>query len=152
MEDTFCNKCGECCKHIKADFENKKLFFDGIQELEDSFKDMLIETSKEGNISVCRCKYLQNNLCTNNEKPDICTRYPSSPFAFIPENCGYTGKVFSELEKIKQKIRKFKEEIIDYGSIINSNGNKNESRHAEWIIKSHEKFIDKYKEYGSQDW
>ena len=152
MEENFCTGCGECCKSIKVNFEEKILYFDGIQALDDNFKKMLTETSKEGTISYCRCKYLDNNRCTNTNKPEICKQYPSSPFAFIPEICGYSGKIFMDIEQIKQKVRKYKEEIIHYTALISTMNNKKENQQIEKIIHSHQKFIDKYKEYGSHDW
>ena len=112
MED-FCNKCGACCNNIKADFNSKTLYWDGIMPLSEEFASMLIP-KQDG---LYCCKYLKNNTCTNENKPEICSKYPSSPFAELPEDCGYQGLVFMWNEKIKQKIRKLKEEIIHYNAI-----------------------------------
>ena len=64
----------------------------------------------------------------------------------LPENCGYEGDVFIKLEKEKQKIRKLKEEIIYYNSILSVD------KSVQRIIDRHQAYIDKYKMYGSEDW
>ncbi len=76
----------------------------------------------------------------------MCTNYPSSPFAYIKEGCGFYGEIFSKLEHIKQKIRKLKEEIISYESlpVIDKDTQK--------LIAHHQAIINKYKQYGSELW
>ena len=76
MENDYCNKCGECCKNIKADFEAKTLFWDEKTVLTDEFGSMLV---KNNDSDTYHCKYLHNNLCTNPQKPQICSDYPSFP-------------------------------------------------------------------------
>ena len=152
MECDYCTRCGECCKHIAVDFDSKILFFDGIQTLTDEFVQMLIPDKKKENITYCKCKYLKKNLCTNSHKPEICQNYPSSPFAYIPENCGYSGQVFMKLEKEKQKIRKLKEEIIHYEALIKTAYNNSDIKQYEKIINSHKAKINYYGVYGSNDW
>lgn len=145
MKQDFCNKCGACCKNIPIDFSQRAIFRDGVQELTPEFEKMLVPTSKTNNITFCSCKYLVNNLCTNPKKPEECKNYPSSPFAFLPEDCGFRGEIFIKLENIKQKIRKLKEEIIYYESL-------EDSKEFQKIIDHHRNTINKYKQYGSQDW
>lgn len=146
MDRDFCNKCGECCKHIPVDFEKRLLFFDGIQNLTSEFEQMLIPISKTNNITFCSCKYLKENLCTNLNKPIECINYPSSPFAYIPDNCGFYGDIFFKLEKTKQHIRRLKEEIIHYQNILSTD------KSLQKIINHHQAIIDKYKPYGSENW
>ena len=148
MARDFCNKCGACCKHIRADLEAKLLYWDGAQPLSEEFESMLIPLGD----GVYTCKYLQNTMCTNPKKPDICINYPSSPFAELPESCDYRGEVFMKREKIQQKIRKLKEEIIHYSVLIDTINDKKEQNQYQKIIDSHQKYIDRYKEHGSQDW
>ena len=150
MTNNYCNKCGACCKNIKADLNKKILYWDCIQPLEDEFAKMLVPTGIDENIYTCI--HLHNNICTNNNKPQICINYPSSPFAKLTENCGYTGFIFMQSEKIKQKIRKLKEEIIHYNAIISTTNDKKEQNQLRKIITSHQRFIDKYKDYGSENW
>lgn len=152
MENNYCEKCGACCKYIKVDFEKKILFRDGIQPLTADFESMLEPADSKEQIIICRCKYLENNLCTNPQKPQECVDYPSSAFAFLPENCGYTGLIFLKLEKLKCQIRKLKEEVIHYEAMIETTSNKFERNQLEKIIKSHKAKINKYHAFGSEDW
>ena len=148
MTKDFCNKCGACCKNIKADFEAEILYWDDIQPLTDEFRSMLIPN--DNGFYVCR--FLKENICTNQAKPEICINYPSSPFVNLPEGCGYYGDIFMKREKVQQKIRKLKEEIMHYEALIASISDKQEQKQYQKIIYLHQKYIDKYKEYGSQDW
>ena len=146
MEKDYCNKCGKCCKNIAVDFEKKILFRDGVQTLTKEFADMMIKDENKGSTTLCSCRYLQDTLCTNPNKLVECQNFPSSPFAFLPENCGFEGDIFIKLEKLKQKVRKLKEEIIYYNTILP------EDKSVQRIIDRHQSFIDKYKMYGSEDW
>ena len=148
MVNDFCNKCGECCKYIKADLKAKVLYWDGVQPLSEDFASMLLPLDN----GIYTCKYLQNNLCTNSQKPEICANYPSFPFIELPERCDYRGEIFMKREKIQQKIRKLKEEIIHYNALIDTINDKREQNQYQKIIDLHQKQIDKYKEYGSQNW
>ena len=148
MERYFCNKCGKCCKNTGADSEKGILYWDGIQPLTDDFASMLIHV----NDNIYLCKHLQGNICNNSLKPDICKNYPSSPFAELPESCGYSGEIFIKREKIKQRIRKLKEEILHYEILIQTISDKREQNQYKKIIDSHQKYIDRYKEHGSNDW
>ena len=152
MEKDFCNKCGECCKHIAVDFERKILFFFVLQGLTDNFAKMLKSVEKKDNITYCCCTYLRNGKCTAEHKPEICQNYPSSPFAYIPENCGFSGDIFIKLEHEKQKIRKLKEDILHYEALIKTTYDSSEIKQYEKIIKHHTGLIDRYKFYGSYDW
>ena len=62
------------------------------------------------------------------------------------------GEVFLKNENFKQKIRRLKEEIVNYEAIISVSSEKQERESFEKIIKFHRKFINKYSAYGSQDW
>ena len=152
MEKNFCRKCGECCKHICVDFENKKLYFDGIQPLNDDFADMLVPIGKKENLTICYCKFLKNNTCSNNQKPVVCNTYPSSPFAYIPLNCGYSGEIFLKNEAEKQKIRKIKEDLIHYEALFKTTSDKHERQQYNKLIQTLYKKIQRFSEYGSEDW
>ena len=132
----YCNKCGMCCKLIPIDLEKKLILRDGEQVLDDNFYSKLVKISLEEachineslvknvhkifpNAIFCYCEYLsETNLCTNPEKPEFCQKFPSYPLAFIDEDCGYCGKIFIKSEEVKRKVRKYKEEILYYESII----------------------------------
>ena len=146
MNKDFCHKCGECCKNIPVDFDNRLICFDGIQPLTSEFEQMLIPVNKTKNITFCSCKYIENGLCTNLNKPKICIDYPSSPFAYLPDGCGFYGEIFIKQENIKQKIRKLKEEIIHYEALVSKD------KSVQKIIDHHQAIIDKYKPYGADNW
>ena len=110
--------------------ENNKILRDGIQPLDEDFFSQLlpvdIDTIQDCNeiyiqdvlniypeAKFFKCRYLvDQNLCTKLEKPQICEDFPSKPFAFIHDECGYCGDQFLKIEMQKQKIRKIKEEIV----------------------------------------
>jgi len=152
MEKDFCKKCGKCCKQIYVDFDKKLLYFDGILPLKTDFAEMLIPIDEKDGITICKCKFLSNNLCTNKQKPKICLEFPSSPFAFIPDSCGFYGEIFIKKEAEKQKIRKLKEEIVHYESLLKITTNKRECQQYEKILKVLNSKVEKYSAYGSRDW
>ena len=151
MKNNYCNHCGKCCSSIAVDFTQGIMFRDGIQKIDTDFFSLLEPFSKKDNIMFCKCKFLKNNLCTNDKKPEICINYPSSPFAFLPDNCGFYGEIFQKKEEIMQKIRKLKEEILHYETLLPL-ASKEEKREYTVIIEKHKKFISKYKPYGSENW
>lgn len=164
----LCNHCGICCKLIPVDFESKTLLRDGFQPLSDEFFDNLIPLTFEEaqninefyvekvrntfpNSTFFRCKFLSpTNECTKLEIPDICQKYPSHPFALIPDECGHYGEIFILSEETKQRVRKYKEEIIYYESYINEDP-RQEKIYSK-IITSLKRFIDKYSAFGSDNW
>lgn len=164
----YCNNCGKCCKLIPVDASKRVLLRDDIQSLENDFLSSLIPISMEEANSIdsiyveniksiypqalfYSCNWLSEDLhCTNPNKPDICVKYPSFPLVILPEDCGYYGEIFAKSEEIKQKIRKYKEEIVYYESIINT-GTKEKKVYRK-IVDSLNRFIEKYSKYGSYDW
>ena len=45
-----------------------------------------------------------------------------------------------------------REEILDYNILVNTISNKFERNGLIKIIQKHQRFIEKYNEYGSEDW
>lgn len=166
--NNLCKHCGICCKLIPIDPEKNVILRDGIQNLDEDFKTQLVKLSIEEakiinknyveniqelfpNANFFSCKHLSiDNLCTSFEKHELCKRYPETPIAIIPEDCGYYGEIFIKLEEVKQKVRKYKEEIIYYEALINS-GCKEEKVYYK-IIDSLNKFIEKYIPFGAENW
>ncbi len=164
--DNLCKHCGNCCKFIPVDVKNNLLFRDSIQPLTEEFKALLTpldsfalqnindiypEIVLDSNIQFFKCKYLLNeNICSNPQKPDMCKNFPSTPFALLPNDCGFIGMQFLKFEEFKQKIRKMKEEILHYEALIITEPK--EEKYYKKIIERLNKFIEKYAIYGSEDW
>ena len=97
------------------------------------------------------CKALsEGNKCTLEKKPAFCGDFPCSPLAIIPDECGYTGEIFMKNEELKRKIRKIKEEILDYETLIEI-GDKDSNSYKR-IVDNLKKFIQKYADFGANDW
>lgn len=166
--NSLCNHCGICCKLIPIDLEQKILIRDNIQNLDEKFLELLSPLQLDDaklidknyvnnilsifpNVKFFYCKLLsKDNLCTSIDKHEFCKTFPSDAMAIIPDECGYYGEIFIKNEEVKQKIRKYKEEIIYYKSMINS-GCKEEKVYTK-IIESLERFIIKYQQFGSNNW
>lgn len=164
----FCNHCGTCCKLIPANIEKQLLYRDGIQTLDEDFISLLEPLTLEEACNInesyvnkvhslfseanfYKCKNLsQDNLCISLDKHDFCKTFPCDALALIPDECGYYGEIFIKHEELKQKVRKYKEEIIYYESMIAS-GCKEEKVYLK-IIDSLNKFIEKYIPFGANDW
>lgn len=93
-----------------------------------------------------------------NEIPKLCTKcggcelgHPVSVWDKMPSGCGFSGWIFQEREKIKQKIRKKKEKIIELKSITYFSTPKDIQLNEEEIERL-ESEIKLYSKYGSQDW
>jgi len=101
------------------------------------------------------CKHCKIN-CDYLTEDGFCSKQTEAPnisedsYIYIPENCEHYGILFLKLEEIKQKVRKYKEEIIYYEAMIAS-GCKEEKVYKK-IIDSLNKFIEKYKAFGANDW
>lgn len=163
-----CINCGLCCKLIPVDTGKQCLLRDGSQPLDEDFLKMInfinLETAlninKEYVESIRRvypqatfysCKFLtEDNFCSNPNKHKYCISYPSFPLVILHENCGYVGEIFIKSEEIKQKVRKYKEEIIYYEAMIASDC-KDKNVYIK-ILDSLSRFIDKYRKFGADDW
>lgn len=164
----MCNSCYMCCKIIPLKSDEEIIVRDGLQPVSASFKTLLqpltIEDARNinelyvnkvqesfGDVKFYTCKALSaDNKCTLDKKPDECKNFPNTSLAIVPDECVYLGKVFIENEKLKQKIRHMKEEILDYECRIKC-GDINSDSYKK-IILNLKKFIDKYSLFGSENW
>ena len=158
----FCKYCGLCCKIIPA--KNGIVIREGFS---DSFGNLIQLTTQEacqinkkfvkdiknilGDVDFYKCKFVSDgNICSNPNKPNSCINYPSNPLDIVPEECCYIGEIFLKREELKQKIRRYKEEIVHYEALINSDDKESSSYRK--IIKTLQKHIDNYSIYGSDNW
>ncbi len=166
--DVFCKGCGMCCKLIPVKSRDKVLLRDGFQKVNDDFFESLIPLSSDSAkkinenyvkkvqeifpmVKFYRCKYLNSeNKCSLEKMPDFCKKFPSNPLAIIHDECGYIGEIFIKNEELKRKIRMIKEEMLDYETLIEM-GDKDSASYKK-IIDNLNRFVTKYKEYGSENW
>lgn len=166
--NVFCNGCGMCCKLIPVKSGDNILVRDGFQLIDDEFFSGLTELSDENARSISEeyvatvkeifadvkfysCKFLSdNNKCTLKEKPSVCINFPSTALALVPDGCDCAGDIFVKNEELKRKIRKIKEEILDYETMI-ANGDKDSASYKK-IIENLTRFVTKYKDFGSDFW
>ncbi|MBQ7127289.1 YkgJ family cysteine cluster protein [bacterium] len=164
----MCNHCGMCCRLIPVNEDGNYIVRDGFQILEENFSEYLIKLSYDEAKSVnesyvnkilnlfpnaifYKCKYNSDtNTCTIDDKPYYCSNYPSTPVAIVPDECSHLGSIFIKNEALKQRIRKIKEEILDYEVLI-SLQDKDSSSYRK-IIENLNRFIKKYADFGANDW
>ena len=157
-----------CCNLIPIRRSDNLLVRDGLQNPDKEFYENLIPITRDSarkineeyvnmvqnlfpHVKFCSCKYFNEKTgCTLNKKPFVCKNFPSTPLALVPDECVYRGKIFMDNEELKCKIRKIKEEILDYESLIET-GDKEASSYKR-IIDNLKRFIVKYKDFGSEDW
>jgi len=114
-------------------------------------------TYDEKNVTFYKCKYLMdNNLCGIYEnRPQLCDNFPVSCWAVVPPGCGFEGWLFQKREERKQKIRKFKENILSLETTmkeLEADGEFEQIKKVEDIIEKLTKTISLYDKYGAQDW
>ena len=89
------------------------------------------------------CNFLENNLCKIYEnRPIFCKDFPSTIWEKLPQGCGYEGWQFLEQEKIKSKIRKLKEQLVELKTL-----DKNNPQIQKLIDE-----ITQYNKYGAEFW
>lgn len=178
----LCHMCGKCCRVVTTSIpyprlvEMAKKFDRGARDFLSLFVpyeseeaarkvdaeivDNIINRLKDdGNyekdkITFYGCKYLlDNNLCSRYEtRLELCRHCPSSPWVIVPPGCGFEGWLFWEREKIKQKVRRLKEELIELKLLRAKTPNPDIVKKIEIVEQKIQKNIDAYKKYGSQNW
>lgn len=177
----FCLMCGRCCRCATTAVPYQELL-KMAEEGDESAKDFLsifepysspnaaremdklivdnvfdrIETMVEEHpeITFYKCKHIQdNNLCGRYEtRPELCGRFPTSPWSIIPPGCGYEGYLFQCREEIKQKIRKYKEDILEFEARLKTEQNPETKAKLESATEKMKNIITHYAKYGSADW
>jgi len=161
----LCKKCGKCCRIVAIDKSYSELKYEAENgktesiEFLDTFipypsiDDVLkidretVENIEDWNLKTFyKCKYLRDdNLCSIYEdRFDSCKNYPKSPFLELPEGCGFEGWAFQEGEKIKQTIRKLKEELLNYETEYKTTKNSKEKNRLQKLINITNSKIEKY--------
>lgn len=109
---------------------------------------------QENDITFYRCRYiLDDNLCgIYQNRKELCSRCPSSPWAVVPPGCGFEGWLFQKREEIKQKIRKQKENLLLAQTFLKEATTPEQIARINMTIDNIKKTIDSYAKYGSANW
>lgn len=105
-------------------------------------------------VTFYRCRHIQdNNLCGIYEnRPELCSRAPSTAWAVFPLGCGFEGWLFQKREEIKQKIRKQKEYLISFETELKTAQNPEIIQKLTDSIAKIKETIARLDKYGSKDW
>ena len=170
--NNLCKQCGKCClvittkksyEEIKNLAENNdkeaidflELFepYKNIDEAKKAGKEIVENIADYQSKTFYKCRFLTNNLCSRYEtRKNICKRFPSSPFAVVPPDCGYTQWLENEKMKIVQKIQNLKKDKNYYIEELNNEISEYRRELLNKLITSIEQYIELYEEYGSKDW
>lgn len=89
-----CNKCGNCCRQIRAFGLKSESELKFMQIIFPAYKRFFITGKDENNEFILCCKYInQDGSCSvYNKRPSLCRNYPAKYIFFnaeMPEGCGY---------------------------------------------------------------
>lgn len=166
----LCKMCGKCCRVATSSLPHAELVrrseagdreawefldtFTPFETLEDAMamdKDTVLNIPDYQNRTFYTCKHLKGNICGRYlERHDVCKRFPNSPWAIHPPNCGFEGWLFQEREKIMKYIRGLKEEQMEYRMMLKSSPQHAEK--LEQLISSIDRTIKLFDKYGSEYW
>lgn len=109
---------------------------------------------KENDITFYKCRYISDdNLCGIYEnRKELCSRCPSTPWSVVPPGCGFEGWLFQKREELKQKIRKQKENLLLAQTFLNEAITPEQIARINLTIDNIKKTISAYEKYGSANW
>ena len=180
-EKDICRKCGKCCRlitsqksymELSADAKNGdsvavnflKLFLPYLSEKEAAQIDVDVVNSlilankriygEDSQTYFYYCRYIQaDNSCgVYDMRPKLCRHYPKNEFVPLPLDCSYEGYSFIALEKVKAKVRKAKEQLLDIKVARLEAMNRGEIEKLNRLEKKLNEFIASYSAYGANDW
>lgn len=178
----LCHMCGRCCKmsttpntyeELKAQMAQGhpgasdflELFepypsIEAARKVDAEIVDNIINSLKadekydEKNLTFYRCRHIMdNNLCgIYQNRKKLCDNFPVSPWAVAPPGCGFEGWLFLKREERKQRIRKLKENLLDFDLMLKDPINEKDRGKILEAIEKTKDIIDYYSRYGSEDW
>lgn len=180
-EKKICKKCGKCCRLISSlksydelctDAKNGdniavnflKLFlpYDSLADairVDSNLVDALIEMNKcaygeKTQTYFYHCRYIndENECKVYNMRPKLCRQYPKNEFIPVADDCSYCGYSFAMREKVKAKVRKAKEELLDIKIVRQTATDRSVVERLNKLEKKAQQIIDSYKAFGSQNW
>lgn len=166
----LCKMCGKCCRVVtasisyeemqakaksgdKESLEFLELFepFESVEAAKKVDKDIVENIPDYEYRTFYTCRFLKGNLCSRYEsRLNVCKRFPSSPWAIYPPECGYEGWLFVEREKIMKHIRSLKEEQIKYKVMQKTTPQLYDK--LQKLIDAIDENIKLYAQYGSEKW
>lgn len=180
-EKKICNKCGKCCRLISSlksydelcaaskngdstavNFLKLFLPYDSLVDavkIDENLVDAVIEMNKRAygedtQTYFYHCRYInsENECIVYKMRPKLCRQYPKNEFIPVAEGCSYAGYSFAMREKVKAKVRKAKEELLDIKIMRQSATERSVIEKLNKLEKKALQLIDVYKAYGSYSW
>jgi len=178
----LCKMCGKCCRMSTTPYSYEELqasvaeghrgaidfleIFEPYPSIEEARKhdaeivDNIIKNLKadgkfdEKKLTFYRCRHIMdNNLCgIYLDRKILCDNFPSSPWAVAPPGCGFEGWLFQKREEVKQKVRKLKEDLLDFELLLKEEQSPERTTKLKDAIEKTKDIINYYAKYGSADW
>jgi Fe-S-cluster containining protein len=178
----LCKMCGRCCRSITAHFphdqlvqmagkgsEGAKVFTDifkpysSIEEARKVVPEQIEQVLKElsqtegfniSNITFYYCPHISSdNKCGIYEtRPECCRRAPAHGWSCMPPGCGFEGWQFEEREKLKRKVRKLKEHLLEAEAVAVDGVVPGRNIPFVELKKEVEQKISRWEKFGSALW
>lgn len=178
----LCKMCGKCCRVVTTPHTNEELkrlkndgdigaidfleIFEPYESIEEARKNdektvnNIINSIKsndvinENSLTFYKCKYIQdNNKCAiYNERKELCKRFPSSPWAIVPPECGYEEWLAQKREEIKQKVIQQKKNLLEVEELLKNAKNEEERKRIEITRNNIKNTIEAFAKYGAKNW
>ncbi|NLF83352.1 MAG: hypothetical protein GX568_05145 [Candidatus Gastranaerophilales bacterium] len=178
----LCRMCGRCCRSITSPYphdeleemakngsEGARVFIDifkpysSIEEarkvVPEQIDQILNELSSQNGFDINKvtfyyCPHItaENKCGIYETRPECCRRAPAHGWSCMPPGCGFEGWQFEEREKIKQKVRKLKEHLLDAEVIAVDGIVPGRNMHIYDLKKEVEQKISRWEKYGSTLW
>lgn len=180
-EKDICKKCGKCCRLIYSLKSYKELCTDadsGDSVAVNFLKLFLPYESEDDAIKIdseavraisehhkriygedtvtyfyhCRYIGIDSGCMVYDMRPKFCRQYPKNEFIILPVDCSYEGYSFVQREKVKAKVRKAKEQLLDIKVMRQKSSDKGTIERLNKMEKKCIQYIEQYKLFGSADW
>lgn len=169
----LCKKCGKCCRvatttksypelqELAAKGDKGAMDFLELFEPYETIEDaMLVDRATvehigyDENTTFYHCRFLQkNNLCSRYDtRKDLCRHCPSTAFAIVPPDCGFTEWLEEEKLKIINKVKSLKKEKLSYQQELLKDCTEHKRIMLNKLIASIDSYINTYAKYGSHEW
>ena len=179
---SLCKMCGRCCRVLTGSYpydeilrmaqeDNEyakdfiKLFepYESIEAARAVDKDTVDNIIKrleadekfdKNSLTFYHCRYiLDNNMCAiYEERPTLCRLCPSSGWVVTPPGCGFESWLFLKREEDMERVRKYKEELLELEIIKKKNHDEKILQKIDSVEKKLHATIELFSAHGSKDW